>query len=151
MNDELSPSKCFKTLFYLAYLQVIGVPDQRLGEEICAWIRWDIPFLYIMTLELALIASVEGYGKKCLFPTRWSKGKVGFIWRGWPVQLKSWLIALRTCVHGGGGPQIGEVTCGGSPHLSYERDQIKRRDYMDREGYPTKAGYLTHLGSPTSM
>ena len=24
---------------------------------------------------------------------------------------------LRACLPGGGGPQIGEVTCGGSPHL----------------------------------
>ena len=39
---------------------------------------------------------------------------------------------LRTCLHGGGGPQIGEVTCGGSPHLSCKRDQIKMTDYMDR-------------------
>ena len=29
------------------------------------------------------------------------------------------------CLNGGGGPQIGEVTSGGSPHLSFERDQIK--------------------------
>ena len=33
--------------------------------------------------------------------------------------------------HGGGGPQIAEVTCGGSPHLSCKRDQIIMRDYMD--------------------
>ena len=33
---------------------------------------------------------------------------------------------------GGGGGQIGEATCGGSPHLSCKRDQIKMRDYMDR-------------------
>ena len=26
---------------------------------------------------------------------------------------------------GGGGGQIGEATCGGSPHLSCKRDQIK--------------------------
>ena len=26
----------------------------------------------------------------------------------------------------------GEVTCGGSPHLSCKRDQIKMRDYMER-------------------
>ena len=39
---------------------------------------------------------------------------------------------LRACLHGGGGPQIGEVTCGGSPHLSCKRHQIKLRDYMDR-------------------
>ena len=32
---------------------------------------------------------------------------------------------LRACLHGGGGPQISEVTCGGSPHLSCKRDQIK--------------------------
>ena len=37
-------------------------------------------------------------------------------------------IPLRACFHGGGGPQIGEVTCGGSPHLSCKRDQLKMRD-----------------------
>ena len=42
------------------------------------------------------------------------------------------VIKLRACLHGGGGPQIGEVTCGGSPHLSCKRDQIKIRDYMIR-------------------
>ena len=35
-------------------------------------------------------------------------------------------------LHGGGGTQVGEVTCGGSPHLSCKRDQIEMRDYMDR-------------------
>ena len=39
---------------------------------------------------------------------------------------------FRVCLHGGGRPQIGEVTCGGSPHLSCKRDQIKMRDYVDR-------------------
>ena len=39
---------------------------------------------------------------------------------------------LRACLHGGGAPQIGEVTCGGSPHPTSKRDQIKMRDYMDR-------------------
>ena len=39
---------------------------------------------------------------------------------------------LRACFLGGGGPQIGEVKCGASPHLSCKRDQIKMRDYMDR-------------------
>ena len=33
---------------------------------------------------------------------------------------------------GGGGPQIGEVTCGGSPYLSCNGDRIKMRYYMDR-------------------
>ena len=31
---------------------------------------------------------------------------------------------------------VGEVTCGGSPHLSCKRDQ--RRDYMDRRVTPPK-------------
>ena len=39
---------------------------------------------------------------------------------------------LRACLHGGGWPQIGVVTSGGSPHLSCKRDQIKMRDYVDR-------------------
>ena len=40
--------------------------------------------------------------------------------------------AVRACLQGGRGPQIGEVTCGGSPHLSCKCDQTKMRDYMDR-------------------
>ena len=51
---------------------------------------------------------------------------------------------LRACLHGGGRPQIGEVTCGGSPHLSCKRDKIKMRLYG-------LTGYLTDLESPTSM
>ena len=35
---------------------------------------------------------------------------------------------LGACLHGGGGPQLGEVKYGGSPHLSCKRDQIKMRD-----------------------
>ena len=41
------------------------------------------------------------------------------------------------------GPQIGEVTCGGSPLLSCKRDQIKMRDYMER-GFP-HLSRLPHL------
>ena len=40
-------------------------------------------------------------------------------------------MKIRACLHGGGA-QVGEVTNGGSPQLSCERDQIKMRDYMDR-------------------
>ena len=51
----------------------------------------------------------------------------------WALPSKNTTEAkLRACLHGGGGPQIGEVTCNGSPHLSCKRDQIKMRDYMDR-------------------
>ena len=38
---------------------------------------------------------------------------------------------IKGCLHRGGGPQIGEITCGGSPHLSCKRDHIKMRDYTD--------------------
>ena len=51
---------------------------------------------------------------------------------------------LRDCLHGGGGLQIGEVTCGGSPRLSCKRDQIKMRDYMERRVTPP-----TRVTSPT--
>ena len=43
------------------------------------------------------------------------------------------LLVLRACSPGGGGSQIGEVTCGGSPHLSCKRDKTKMRDYMGRQ------------------
>ena len=47
---------------------------------------------------------------------------------------------LRAFLHGGGGPQLDEVTCGGSPppHLSCKRDQIEMRDYMDWRVTPPK-------------
>ena len=44
----------------------------------------------------------------------------------------------RACLLRSGGPQIGEVTCGGSPHLSCKRVQIKMRDYMHRRVTPPK-------------
>ena len=50
----------------------------------------------------------------------------------------SWVCHLRDSLHGGGGPRVGEVTCDGSPHLSYKCDQIKMRDYnYGQVGYPT--------------
>ena len=68
--------------------------------------------------------------------------------------ISSSLLQLRACLHGGGGPQIGEVTCGGSPHLSCKRDQIKLRDFVDRRvthqsGLPHLRGVLhLHLNGP---
>ena len=47
---------------------------------------------------------------------------------------------LRACLHGGGGPQVGEVKYGGSPHLTCKRDQIKIRDYMDKRVTPPTWG-----------
>ena len=68
-----------------------------------------------------------------------SWGAVGarvFCWFGhlreYCVLLRHLPLHVRACLHEGGGPQIGAVTCGGSPHVSCKRDQIKMRDYMDR-------------------
>ena len=58
------------------------------------------------------------------------------------------LDQLRACLHGCGGPQICEVTCGGSPHLSCKRDQIKMRDYMDRRVTPPERVTSPSWGSP---
>ena len=45
---------------------------------------------------------------------------------------------LRVCFHEGGGPQVGEVTCGGLPQPTCKRDHIKMRDCMDRRVTPPK-------------
>ena len=57
-------------------------------------------------------------------------------------------ICVRACLHGGGGPQVGEVKYGGSPHLSCKRDQIKMRDYMDRRVTPPKRVTSPTWGPP---
>ena len=72
--------------------------------------------------------------------------------------LFNWLIRLLNprepqslrpvYMEGGGGPQIGEVTRGGSPHLSCKRDQIKMRDYMDRRVTPLKRVTSPTWGPP---
>ena len=54
-----------------------------------------------------------------------------------PIFIRVVLVLLRyppvkASLHGGGGPQVGEVTCGGSPHLRCKSDHIKTRDCMDR-------------------
>ena len=43
---------------------------------------------------------------------------------------------------------MGEVTCGGSPHLSCKRDEMKMRDYMDRRVTPPKRGTSPSWGVP---
>ena len=45
---------------------------------------------------------------------------------------------LRACLHEGGGPQVGEVTWGGLPHLTCKLDHIQMRNYMDRRVTPPK-------------
>ena len=54
----------------------------------------------------------------------------------------------RACLHKGGGTQVGEVTCGGLPHLTFKRDHIKMRDYMDRQVTPPKQVTSPTWGSP---
>ena len=72
-------------------------------------------------------------------------GTVALRFSGVPLYQNSYLAAkLRACLHGGGGPQTSEVTCGGSPHLPYKHNQIKMRDYMDRRVTPPK-----RITSPT--
>ena len=58
------------------------------------------------------------------------------------------LPILRACLHEGGGPQAGEVTCGGLPHLTRKRDHIKMRDYMDRRVTPRKRVTSPTWGPP---
>ena len=46
-------------------------------------------------------------------------------------------VLFRACLHGGEGPQVGEVKYGGSPHQSCKRDQIKIERLYGQTGYPT--------------
>ena len=55
---------------------------------------------------------------------------------------------LTACLHGGGGSQIGELRCGGSPHPSCKRDQIKMREYKDRRVTSPKRVTSTSKGHP---
>ena len=47
-----------------------------------------------------------------------------------------------------GGPQVGEVTRGGSPYLACKRDQIKMRDYMESRVTPPKRDTTPPWGPP---
>ena len=60
------------------------------------------------------------------------------------------LCSLRACLHGGGGPQVGEVKYGGSPNLLCKRDQIKMRYYMDKRVHPPKRVTSPTWGPPSS-
>ena len=57
-------------------------------------------------------------------------------------------MPVWACLHEGGGPQVGEVTCGGLPHLSCKRDHIKMRDFMDRRVTPSKRVTSPIWGTP---
>ena len=56
---------------------------------------------------------------------------------------------LRAYLHGGREPQVGEVICGGLPHLTCKRDHIiKMRDCMDRRVTPPKRVTSPTWGPP---
>ena len=61
---------------------------------------------------------------------------------------RSDIAQIRACLRGGGGPQIGEVTCAESLHLTCKRDEIKMRDYMDRWVTPPKRVTSSTRGLP---
>ena len=56
--------------------------------------------------------------------------------------------SLRACLHEGGRPQVGEVTCGGLPLLTCKRDHTKMIDYMDRRVTPPKRVTSPIWGTP---
>ena len=58
------------------------------------------------------------------------------------------MTRVRACLHEGRGPQVGEVTCGGLPHLTCKCDHIKMRDYRDRRVTPPKRVTSTIWGTP---
>ena len=71
-------------------------------------------------------------------------------WQRKRILLKKHLceLGLRAYLHEGGGPQVGEVTCGGLPHLTCKRDHIKTRDCMDRRVTPPKRVTSPIWGTP---
>ena len=55
---------------------------------------------------------------------------------------------LSACLHEGGGPQVGEVTCGRLPDLTCKRGHIKMRDHMDRRATSPKRVISPIWGTP---
>ena len=64
------------------------------------------------------------------------------------VHVHNIVTLVGACLHGGKGTQIGETTCGGSPHLLCKHDRIKMRDYMDRRVTPPKRVISPAWGPP---
>ena len=78
----------------------------------------------------------------------WTTGKtLRGIWRELS-EAGTWYARFRACLHGGGGPQVGEVSCGGSPRLTCKRDHIKMRDYVNRQVIPPERVTSPTWGPP---
>ena len=58
------------------------------------------------------------------------------------------MSVLRARLHRRGGPQVGQVTCGESPHLPCKRDQTKMKNYMNRRVTPPKRVTSPTWGPP---
>ena len=85
----------------------------------------------LSTFEFDCLLWVKSYANEqnC---KQWRQQRFAY-WETWEwIECNDTHIDIRACLHEGGGPQVGEVTCGGSPHLTCKRDHIKMRDYMDR-------------------
>ena len=82
------------------------------------------------------ISKLQGFVLKTM--QAWLDGKSCFL-----IQM-----LLRPVLHEGGGPQVGEVTCGGLPHLTCKCDCIKMRDCMDRRVTPPKRVTSPTWGPP---
>ena len=54
-------------------------------------------------------------------------------------------IYLRTCLHGGGGPQTGRVTCGGMGHPTYHVNVIKLKWEIIWTGWLPHLPGVSHL------
>ena len=64
------------------------------------------------------------------------------------ILLRTVSVKFRLKGPKGGGPQVGEVTCGKLPHLTCKRDRIKMRDYIDRPVIPAKRVTSPTWGPP---
>ena len=95
----------------------------------------------------------------CIYPTTWNLVTTLNQFSNFFLKLQYYIIlypavntflhnVFRVCLNGGGEPQIGEVKCGGSPHLWCNCDQIKMRDYMDKRDTPPKRVTSRTWGSP---
>ena len=72
--------------------------------------------------------------------TKASKGK--------KMQVEIWDWEIKGLFAWRWGTQVGEVTCGGLPHLTCKRDHIKMRDCMDRRVTPPKRVTSPTWGPP---
>ena len=106
-------------------------------SNVNCWYNWVLhllctvePLLTAISLQRPLFSADSPYNDCCF-------------------DLSTTATSLRACLHRGGGPQMGEVICGVSPHLSCKPDQIKMRHYMNRRVTPPERVTSPTWGPPT--